>query len=81
MNKYKVKDEDLLVFEDDNYIIIKKHGEVDGTLFAGFDLVDIGIIGIEKNQSWNIFKNKKEFYKIINNQIKQLKKLKGKHNE
>jgi len=41
------KNEDILVYNNEDYLIYKKHGQTTGTLLASLDLLHIAIEGLK----------------------------------
>jgi hypothetical protein len=74
MRKTINKDNDVLVYVDDDYVIYKKDGNATGTVEAPFALLDIAINGFESDENVMLF-YKKDFEEIINGQIERLKKI------
>lgn len=74
------RNDDILAYVDDDFIIHKKYGQVTGTLDVPYALLDIAINGLESKERTLLFR-KKDFVEIINGQIDRLKKICEKYPE
>lgn len=77
MSNYRVKvnyDKDQLAFVNKEYIVYKKDSVDSGTLFTPFDLIAIGISGLEDVKS--MFANETDFSEIVNGFIRELESKK-----
>lgn len=69
---------DLLIYNDQDYLIFKKDGEVTGSWLSALDLINIGVKHID--ESLQHFTNESDVDKIIADIIKELIAKKNENN-
>lgn len=73
--RYKLKSMDEYVYTDDEYEIIKKGGEITGTIDSPYALMHIALGGLESDEMPQLF-HKDDFVQIVDNWINKLQKIK-----
>jgi 23S rRNA-/tRNA-specific pseudouridylate synthase len=63
MRKYKFQKEDV-IYEDEDYMIIKKYVGASGSLTSGLDLIAIGTNGLRENRELDHLANESDKLEI-----------------